>query len=331
MQEQNRWFWGVAVVAIAANLAGCSPSTKATTQTTAIAKPKVVASYSVLCDLTEKIAQDTVDLNCLIDADEDPHTYQATPEDRKAIETAQLVLYGGYDFEPTIINLIKATNNSAPKIAVDEKAVPNPLIGEEHHHDSKEKQTEAEKTPDPHVWHDAQNGIQMVDTIRDQLINITPANANLYTRNAQKLTEELKQVDSWIKVQINTIPAKQRKLVTTHDALGYYAKAYGLTVEGTLQGFSSEEQPTAARVKELVKEVKEARVPTIFAELTANDRVINTVAREAKVKVSERKLMADGLSEAGTPASTYIGMLTANTCAIVDGLGGKCTPVNFTP
>ena len=129
-----------------------------------------------------------------------------------------------------------------------------------------------------------------------------------------------------LKAQINTIPPQQRKLVTTHDALGYYAKAYGLKIEGTLQGLSSVEQPTAAKVKELVKEVKEAKVPTIFAEVTANDKVIKNVAKEANVKLSDRKLIADGLTEAGTPASTYIGMLTANTCAIVDGLGGKCTP-----
>ncbi|MBD3563346.1 zinc ABC transporter substrate-binding protein, partial [Planktothrix sp. FACHB-1355] len=254
MSEKKQWFWGAIVVAIATSLSGCGADTQATTQTTASPKPKVVASYSILCDLTEKIAQETVELKCLVGADRDPHTYQATPEDRKAIETAQLIFYGGYDFEPAIIDLVKATNNFAPKVAVNEKAVPNPLMGEEHHHhhteveQHQEKHQDEEKAPDPHVWHDVENGIRMVEIIRDRLINIAPANTNLYTSNAQKLTAQLKQVDTWIARQINTIPAKQRKLVTTHDALGYYAKAYGLTIEGTLQGFSSEEQPTAARV-----------------------------------------------------------------------------------
>lgn len=341
-RSQPYQLWKAALLAFAVSLAGCSSDNQATNQTETGAvssqtqtsttssssngKPKVVASYSVLCDMTEEIAADSVELTCLIDRDADPHTYQATPADRKAIETAQLILYGGYDFEPTIINLVEATKNSAPKVAVDEQAVPNPLMGEEHEHHEEEEHESGEMASDPHVWQDAENGIRMVEVIRDQLLKLSPENANLYTRNAQQLTDELKQVDTWIKAQITTISPQQRKLVTTHDALGYYANAYGLKIEGALQGFSTEEQPTAARLKELVQEVNSASVPTIFAEVTANDKVIGTVAREAKVKISDQELYADGLGAEGSQAGTYVGMLTANTCAIVDGLGGKCTP-----
>lgn len=254
-RSQPYQVWKAAVLAFAVSLAGCSSGNQATNQTETGAvssqtqtstnssssngKPKVVASYSVLCDMTEEIAADSVELTCLIDRDADPHTYQATPADRKAIETAQLILYGGYDFEPTIINLVQATKNSAPKVAVDEQAVPNRHMGEEHE--------TGEMASDPHVWHDAENGIRMVEVIRDYLQKVAPENKELYVRNAQQLIDELKQVDSWIKAQINTIPPQQRKLVTTRDALGYYANAYGLKIEGALQGFSTEEQPTAAR------------------------------------------------------------------------------------
>lgn len=334
--------WGATLLAFAVGLAGCSSGNQATNQTETRAasspnatvatasngKPKVVASYSVLCDLTESIATDSLDLTCLIDPDADPHTYQATPADRKAIETAQLILYGGYNFEPTIVNIVQATKNSAPKLAVDEQAVPKPLMGFAHEpHEGEEHAHESgEMAADPHVWHDAQNGIRMVEVIRDQLQKVAPENQELYDRNAQQLIDELKQVDSWIQAQINTIPPQQRKLVTTHDALGYYAKAYGLKIEGTLQGFSTEEQTTAARLRELVKEVKSTNVPTIFAEVTANDKVIRTVAREAGVKIADQQLYADGLGAEGSPAGTYVGMLTFNTCVIASGLGGKCTP-----
>ena len=98
--------------------------------------PQVVASYSVLCDLTEQIAQDTLDVTCLIEAGEDPHVYNATPADRRAIESADLVLYGGYDFEPSIIQMVEASSGSAPKVAVSEAAVPEPLFVEQHHHHS---------------------------------------------------------------------------------------------------------------------------------------------------------------------------------------------------
>ena len=96
--------------------------------------PKVVASYSVLCDLTQQIAQDTADVTCLIEAGKDPHLYSATPADRRAIETADLVLYGGYGFEPDIIQMVEATDGDTPEIAVSELAVSEPLLGGHHDH-----------------------------------------------------------------------------------------------------------------------------------------------------------------------------------------------------
>lgn len=343
MPKSSNWKklrdWSAITLMIAVSLVGCSSgnlatNSTATDTTSSSTKPKVVASYSVLCDLAQEIAQDTVDLNCLIDPGQDPHSYQATPEARKGIDTAQLILYGGYQFEPAVIDLVKASNNSVPKVAVDEQAVPKPLMGEEHHHEEEapaneeagEEHAEEETAPDPHVWHDAENGIHMVEVIRDQMQKVAPNHQDLYARNAQQLIDELKQVDTWIQAQIDTIPTQQRKLVTTHDALAYYANAYNLKIEGALQGLSTEEQPTAARVRELAQEVKSAGVPTIFAEVTTSDRVIKTVAREANVKISDQKLYADGLGEKGSLAGSYSGMLTANTCAVVDGLGGQCNP-----
>ena len=279
-------------------------------------KPKVVATNSILCDITQEIAQDTVDLKCLIPAGSDPHVYEPKPDDRKAIEEAKLLLYGGYNFEPGLIKLIKATSNQAPRVAVDEVAVPNPQKFEE------DGKTEI----DPHVWHNAQNGVRIVEVVRDNLGKISASNAAKYTSNAEKMTSELKQVDSWIKSQIKTIPTNQRKLVTTHDALGYYSKAYGMPVEGALQGISTEEKPTAGRVKNLVKEIKITGVPTIFAEMTINPKLIEAVAKEANVKVSKREIFADGLGEKGSEGDTYKKMLVANTQTIVEGLGGKLTP-----
>ena len=201
----------------------------------------------------------------------------------------------------------------------------------EHEHEG-EQTTEAkphaegEKVPDPHVWHNPQNGIRMVEVIRDELKKIAPSNAELYTKNAAKLTDDLQKLDPWIKAQIATIPADKRKLVTTHDALSYYADAYGLEVAGALQGVTTEEQPTAARIAELSSEIKRAGVPTIFAETTTNPKLMETVAREANVKISDKELYSDELGGPGSGADTYEGMLKTNTCAIVSGLGGNCTP-----
>ncbi|MDJ0801011.1 MAG: zinc ABC transporter substrate-binding protein [Calothrix sp. MO_167.B12] len=294
-------------------------------------RPLVVATTSVLCDLTKQIAADTVNLKCLVAAGEDPHTYKPKPSDRKDIEAANLILYGGYDFEPGIIKLVQASKTPT-KVAVHEVAVPKPIITEEHHHHhhhhgkKEDKHSEkAEKAPDPHVWHNAKNGINMVKVISSNLKKTSAKNADLYTNNANKITQELQQIDSWIDNQINTIPAKQRKLVTTHDALGYYVQAYGLKFAGALGSLSADEQPSAAKVGQLVKEIKQKNVPTIFAENAQNPKLIKRVAQEANVKVSQREIYADGLGESGSKADTYQNMLIANTQTIVEGLGGKYT------
>ncbi len=333
--------WGSPLLALTVSILSACASSTPTSQTSPAAPTnpaatstnlKVVATSSVLCDLTQTVAAKTIDLTCLVKAGTDPHVYEPTPEDRKAIEDAQLVFYSGYDFEPSLIKLIQASSNPAPKVAVGEAAVPKPLMGEhEHEHAEAEKPAEAEthaegEEPDPHVWHDAQNGIQMVKVIQDNLAKAAPANAELYAKNAQALTTELTQIDNWIKSQIATIPAASRKLVTTHDALGYYSAAYDIPVEGALQGISTDEKPTAARITELTKEIKADQVPTIFAEVSANPKLIEAVAKEANVKLSDQELFADGLGEAGSKGETYPKMLIANTRAIVEGLGGTYTP-----
>ncbi len=325
--------WGAVVLAIGCGLVGCTSGPQASNsspESPSSNLPKVVATTGVICDITKEIAEKSIDTTCLIKPGEDPHTYQTKPEDRKAIEIANLILYGGYNLEPSIIKLIKSSSNSAPKIAVHELAVPKPLMGE-HEHGPEEKaenkpHAAGEKLPDPHVWHNPQNGIRMVEIIRDELKKIAPSNAQLYTSNAAKLTDDLQKLDIWIKAQIATIPPNKRKLVTTHDALSYYADAYGLEMAGALQGVTTEEQPTAARIAELSSEIKTAGVPTIFAETTINPKLMQTVAREANVKISDKELYGDELGGPGTGADTYEGMLKTNTCAITFGLGGNCTP-----
>ena len=298
-------------------------------EATADDRPLVVATTSVLCDLTEQIAQDTINLNCIIGGGVDPHIYQPKPQDRQAIDSAQLILYGGYNFDESLIKLINASNNPAPRVAVHEEAVPTPLMGSQHHHGEEEEHDHdhnaSDSVPDPHVWHDPNNGVAMVEVITQALSNLQPSQSSLYQENAQSLTGELNAIDGWIATQIATIPPEQRKLVTTHDALGYYVKAYNLEFEGALSGLNTDESPTAARVGELVTHIKETQVPTIFAETSVNPQLIETVAREAKVQVSQRKLYADGLGEEGSEGDTYQKMLIENTRTIVEGLGGQYT------
>jgi len=138
---------------------------------------------------------------------------------------------------------------------------------------------------DPHVWHNAQNGIEIAEIIEANLAKLVPAQATNYHQNTQKLTIEIGQIDTWIRSQVSTIPAAKKVLFTTHDSLGYYSKAYGISIDA-LEGLSTEEKPNAAIAKELVVKIRQAQVLTIFAESTLNPKLIMTIAQEAKVKGS---------------------------------------------
>ncbi len=316
---KSQWYKAAVAVSIVGFLGACNSSTpiaqNGSTQTVVAihSMPKVVATTTIICDMAAQVAANTIDLICPIKPASDPHIYEPTPEDRKAIEEAKLVLYGGYNFEPSLIKIIKATSNAAPKIAVDEVAVPNPQTFKE----------DGKTETDPHVWHNAQNGIRMIEAIQSNVAKVAPENAALYAKNAQVMTREIAQIDTWIKAQVATIPAASRKLVTTHDALGYFSKTYNIPLEGALGGISTDEKPTASRVAELVKIIRATQVPTIFAELTINPKLIETVAKDANVKVSDRELFTDGLGALGSEGATYQKMLISNTQAVVEGLGGK--------
>ena len=295
---------------------------------TMTSKPAVIASNSVLCDLTKQIAQETIDLKCLIPGGKDAHTYIPTPDDRKAIETGSLILYGGYDFEPEVIKLIKAANAKIA-IAVHELAVPKFIMAEgEHEHgtekkEAKPKETQPKLEADPHVWHNVKNGVSIVQVLRTQLAQASPANAALYEKNAKDLTDRLTKLDIWVTQSVATIPTASKKLVTTHDALSYYGQAYGIPIEGALQGISTTEKPSAQRIATLVATIKSTQVPTLFAEVSVNPKLIETVAKESGVKLSALPLVTDGLGEPGGPSDTYEKMIRENTTAIVTGLGGK--------
>ncbi|MBH8571783.1 zinc ABC transporter substrate-binding protein [Nostocaceae cyanobacterium CENA369] len=303
------------LIALTIGFAGCGSQVISTSfsQTASINEnlPQVVATTSVLCDLIKQVAENTVNLTCLISPDRDPYVYQPNSEDRKAIEQANLILYNGYNLEPRLIKIIKATKNSAPKIAVAQLALPRP----------QQFRQGSRRVADPHIWHNVKNTISMVEVISNNLKKLEPNNAVTYSDNASEIKNQLLQIDSWIKSRIASIPPKQRKLMTTNNALSYYAKAYGLSL-GTIEGTSTEDKPTATQLKNSVKDIQQAKVPTIFAETTTNPELIQSLAQDAEVKVSERELYADGLGESRSDADTYQKMMIANTRTIVEGLGG---------
>lgn len=348
----RRWS---AAIALAVGLAGCSgnggPSTGAETEapTSQSDSPVVVATTSVLCDLTQQIAETTVALTCLLGPGTDPHTYQVKPSDRQALEQADLVLYDGYGSAPTLIKMVEESTTGATRVAVYEQAVPTPLMGEAHDHDHADEAVHAEgdghnhdhddehgdepdssaaanadSVPDPHIWHSAAHNAAMVSVIADRLAETNPDQADRYAENANRLVSQFEEIDRWIQAQVATVPADQRQLVTTHDSFGYFAEAYGFEVKGALSGLSTDQKPTPGALTALVEQVKAAQVPAIFAETTTNPQLIETVAKDAGVAVAEQPLFVEGPGGPGSAAETMQDVLVVNTCVMVEALGGRC-------
>lgn len=276
------------------------------------ARPRVVATTTLITDWVEQVGQDRIQLTSLLQPGMDPHVYEPTPADGVALEQADLVFWNGYNLEPGLMRLIEATAQGARRVALAE--ILDPIVTNEE---------DGIPTPDPHVWGNVENVIRMVERIAQELAEQVPGEATFFQTNAAAYRAELEELHAWIGEQIQTIPPPNRVLVTTHDAFAYYTQAYGLKMGGSLLGISTEEQPSAQTVARLVEEIRALRVPAVFAETTLNPALIQTVAAEAGVKVAEQELYSDSLGEAGSGAETYIAMMRHNTCTIVVALGGS--------
>ncbi|MBD2681157.1 MULTISPECIES: metal ABC transporter substrate-binding protein [Nostoc] len=278
-------------------------------------QPRVVATSTIIANLAQEVGGDEIQVSGILKPGADPHVYEPVPADTRVLEQADLILYNGYNLEPGLIKLMNASGEKARKLPVGEAVKSLQL-----------DKGKGEVVPDPHVWGSAENAIAMTNAIRDALIELSPEDKEELTKNALQLTNELKQLHSWINQQIQTIPEDKRRLITTHDAFQYYGRAYGIAIAGTLIGISTEEQPSAQTVKRLVESVKKIGVPAIFAETTINPALIKTVAQEAGVKLAPNQLYSDSIGAKGSDGDSYIKMMQANTRTIVEALGGKYTP-----
>ena len=289
---------------------GCGP----TVPTGEEERLRVVSTSTIISDWVDHVGGEAIAHEGLLEPGVDPHIYEPVPQDSVALENADVIFYNGYDLEPGLIRLVDSVGESAVRVALGE-IIP-----------ALDFEEDGEIEPDPHVWGDVRHAITMTNHIRDVLSEESPPHESIFQQNAAMFTAELQNLDDWVREQIATIPENNRLLVTTHDAFQYYANAYGLEVLGTLIGISTEEQPSAQTLRQLVDEVRESGVPVIFAETTINPQLITTVAEEAGVELAERELYSDSIGAPGSDGDSYIGAIASNTCTITNALGGSCTP-----
>jgi iron/zinc/copper transport system substrate-binding protein len=274
---------------------------------------RAVATYSVIADLAAQVAGDRAEVVSLVPVGTDPHTYEPTPEDLKRVAQAQVIFFNGFNLELWIDKLIKGSGTAA-KVVVASAGVTPIVI-----HDPLSRYQGA---PDPHAWMDVQNVIQFyVPNILEAFVALDPAGAEIYRRNADLYIVELEALDRLIRERSITVPFARRKLVTTENALHYFAARYGYKVVGWVYTLAPEAEPPARRITDLVGKIRSEQVPALFVDLTLNPKLMERLSQETGVPI-RGALYIDSLGKPGSGADTYTGMMRANVEILVKGLGG---------
>jgi len=269
-------------------------------------KLKAVASFSILADLVKEVGGNHVDVTAIVGPDGDAHVFQPSPQDAKAVADANIVVINGLGLEGWMARLIQSSGTKAP-VVVASKGV-RPLQGE----------GEDKGKADPHAWQSIANAKIYVGNIRDGLISADPADKADYEANAKAYLGKLDQLEAQVKAAIASIPPKNRKIITTHDAFGYFGRAYGMAFIAP-QGVSTETEPSAKDVAKIIRQITAQRVPAVFLENISDDRLMQQIARESGAKVGD-KLYSDALSKPGAGADTYIAMMQNNIAAFTKAL-----------
>ncbi|WP_376985222.1 metal ABC transporter substrate-binding protein [Bosea sp. R86505] len=286
---------------------------------TAQEKLPVVASFSILGDFVKEVGGDRVALTTLVGANGDAHVYSPTPADAKAMAGAKLVVVNGLKFEGWITRLIKSSGTKATIATATTGITPLRNEADDHDHGKKDKHGHNHAgQDDPHAWQSVANARIYVANIRDALVKADPAGQASYEANATRYLAQLDAVEAEIRAAVARIPADRRKAITSHDAFGYFVKAYGVEFVSP-QGVSTEAEASARDVGRIIRQIKAEKIPAVFLENVTNPRLVERIAKESGAKVGGR-IFSDALSDAAGPAGTYIAMMKHNISQIEKAL-----------
>jgi zinc/manganese transport system substrate-binding protein len=280
---------------------------------------RVVCTTTILADIARQVGGSRIEVFSLMKAGVDPHTYQPTPDDVRVIASAQLVVVNGLGYEGWLDQLITAAGVGRERVVVASTGVeaitaPGHYHADGHHHAGEQ---------DPHAWHDAKNGMRYAANLRDALVIADPAHANDYQAWTDLYQAQLRVMDAWVKKQIATLPIERRVLVTSHDAMAYFARAYGLEVVA-VEGIATGQEPDPAHFSALIALLRQRGVPAVFIETTANPKVVERLGIEANAQLGGT-LLSDSLQLPSRLGDSYLGMFAYNTRVIVSGLQRQLT------
>jgi zinc/manganese transport system substrate-binding protein len=278
----------------------------------ALDKLPVTASFSILGDLVRVVGGDRVAVTTLVGANEDAHVFEAKPSDAKALLAAKLVVLNGLGFEPWAGKLIKSSGYKGNSVTAAQGVKTRHMQAEKGHAGHAHEET------DPHAWQNPNNVALYVRNIAAALSKVDAAGAASYQANAEAYVKELQAMDTWTKDQIATIPADKRKVITSHDAFGYFAGQYGVKFLAP-QGVNTETDPSAKQVAQLIQQIQREKIRAVFVENMGNPKLIAQLGKDAGATLGA-SLYADALSTADQPGATYLQMMRHNVAQLVAGM-----------
>jgi zinc/manganese transport system substrate-binding protein len=276
-------------------------------------KLKVIATFSILGDIAHNVGGDRIDVTMLVGPNGDAHVYSPTPADAKRIADAKLVVINGLGFEGWIERLVKASGSKAPVVTASKGVKPRRMAGGHSHGHG-----HSHASNDPHAWQSVANVKVYAANIRDGLIAADPAGKTGYEANAAAYIAKLDALDKEVRDTVVKIPADRRKVITTHDAFGYFKDAYGLDFIAP-QGVSTDSAPSAKEVARIVGQIKRQKIPAVFMENITDQRLLKQVADETGAKIGGT-LYSDALTDDKGPAPTYIDMIRHNVRTLAGAL-----------
>lgn len=273
---------------------------------------QVLSSFSILGDVAKQVGGDKVAVSNLVGPDQDAHAYHLTSGDIRKIRSAKLVLLNGLGFEPgDVQRAVRQSKVAYAEATAGIKPLAADHSGHDHGHDHDHGRY------DPHVWTDPVLMQKYAANVAAALIKADPQNRDHYNRRLQSYTAELKQLDAYARSRFNSIPAAKRKVLTGHEAFAYLGKRYGVQFYAP-QGVSSDAQPSAKQVADIIRQLRQNNVKAVFTENIKDTRMIERISRETGAKIGG-KLYSDALSK-GSAADTYVKMYRYNVDALANAM-----------
>jgi zinc/manganese transport system substrate-binding protein len=268
------------------------------------AKPlEAVASFTVIADMVQNVGGERVHVTSLIGPNGDPHVYEPSPADAQALKKADVAFISGLHLEGWMDRLIKASGFKGEPVVLSSGIK------------TRSMEEDGQRITDPHAWNSAANAVIYVRNIVAALQTVDPEGASVYRANGERYAQEL---DSYARTQIASIPSAQRKVLTSHDAFGYFGDAYGVTFLSPL-GFSTESEASAADVGRLIRQIKAEHVSAYFFENSGDPRLVKQIADASGARPGG-ELYVEALSPADGPAASYVQMFRYNVDRMVEAM-----------